>query len=73
MKKYDVYGTVPIVVTITVEANSGEEAIEIAARKFQGVRGYVGNGGLDKLIGVDGTNESIEVDGEPEFDDWTEH
>lgn len=34
MKKYDVHGMVPVVVTITVEANSGEEAIEIAERKF---------------------------------------
>ena len=73
MKKYDVHGMVPVVATITVEAENGEEAIEIAAKKFKGVHDYAGNGGLNKLIGVAGSNESIEADGEPEFDDWTEH
>ncbi len=73
MKKYDVHGTVPVVVTITVEAENEEAAIEIASREFNGVHSYVGNGGFDKLIGVDGSNESIDVDGEPKFDDCTEH
>ncbi len=73
MKRYNVHGTVPVVVTITVEAENENEAIEIAARKFKGVHAYVGNGGLDKLIGVDGSNESIEVNGEPEFDDCMEY
>ena len=62
-KKYDVHGTVPVVVHITVEAENGDQAMEIAKKKF---RGY-------KLIGVDGDNELITVDGNIEFDDWTEH
>lgn len=70
--KYDVHGTMTVVVTITVEAESGEEAIEKANEEFGGVNSYAGNGGCDKLIGVRGSNESIEADEEPVFDDWTE-
>lgn len=72
-KKYDVHGIVPVVVHITVEAESGEQAIEIAQKKFKGVNEYFGNGGCDKLIGVERSNESITIEGNVEFDDWTEH
>lgn len=71
-KEYDVHGTVPVVVHITVEAESEEQAIEIAKKKFRGVHEYLGNGGCDKLIGVEGDHESITVDGNAEFDDCTE-
>lgn len=71
--KYDVHGTVPVVVHITVEAENGDRAIEIAAQKFNGIHEYVGNGGYDKLIGVGGKNESITIEGSVEFDDYTEH
>ena len=73
MPKFDVHGTVPVVVHIAVEADNGEEAIKIANKKFGGVREYAGNGGMDKLIGVEGFNESITIEGTPEFDDYTEH
>lgn len=72
-KNYDVHGTVPVVVHITVEAESEEEAIQKAYEEFGGVNAYCGNGGIDKLIGVDGYNESIMVEGNIEFDDCTEH
>lgn len=72
-KKYDVHGTAPVVVHITVEAENGDQAMEIAKKKFRGVKEYTGNGGVDKLIGVEGSNESITIDGDVEFDDWTEH
>lgn len=71
--KFDVHGTVSVVVHITVEAENGDQAIEIAAQKFNGVHEYAGNGGYDKLIGVTGRNESITIDGEVEFNDYTEH
>ena len=71
--KYDVHGTVPVVVHITVEAENGEQAMERATQKFKGVHEYMGNGGSDKLIGVEGKNESITIEGEVEFDDYTEH
>lgn len=63
----------PVVVHITVEAENGDQAMEIAAHKFKGIHEYMGNGGSDKLIGVEGKNESITIDGEVEFDDYTEH
>ena len=72
-KKYDVHGTVPVVVHMTVEAENGKQAMEIATRKFKGIHEYMGNGGSDKLIGVEGKDESITIDGNVEFDDWTEH
>lgn len=72
-KKYDVHGTVPVVVHITVEADNGDQAIKIAEKKFKGVKEYAGNGGCYKLIGVDGDNESITVEGNTEFDDCTEY
>lgn len=72
-KKYDVHGTVTVVVHITVKAENGDQAMEIAKKKFRGVKEYVGNGGVDKLIGVEGSNESITIDGDVEFDNCTEH
>lgn len=33
---------------------------------------FAGNGGIDKLIGVDGDYETIDTDEEVEFDDFTE-
>lgn len=42
-------------------------AMEVAYDKFGGVHEFVGNGGLDKLIGVYGTHESISADGEVDF------
>lgn len=71
--KYDVHGSATVVVTVTVEAENGEEAIEKAQEAFGGLHSYCGNGGVDKLIGVGGSNESIELAGEPEFDDYTEN
>lgn len=37
-KKYDVHGTVPMVVHITVEAENGDQVMEIAKKKFRGVK-----------------------------------
>lgn len=34
-KKFDVHGTVPVVVHITVEAKSEEQAIKIAKKEIQ--------------------------------------
>lgn len=72
-RKYDVHGSVPVVVHITVEAENGKQALENVAQKFKGVHDYLGNGGCDKLIGVEGSNESITIEGNVEFDDWTEN
>lgn len=65
--KYTVYGTVHAQVSIKVDAANKDEAIEKAYEEFGGITSYCGNGGNDKLIGVSGSDESIEADGEVEF------
>lgn len=41
-------------------------------RVFGGICSYCGNGGIDKLIGVDGEYDTIEADESVEFDDAAE-
>lgn len=54
MAKYVVLGNTQVTVSITVEANSKDEAYKKARKQFKGIQDYVGNGGTDKLIGVEG-------------------
>ena len=68
-KKYTVTGNTSITVSIVVEADSEDGAIDAAYANFGGIRAYCGNGGVDKLIGVQGSEESIAADGSIEFDD----
>lgn len=63
MKKYRVYGTVEVVVTKEVWANSESEAYEKASEQLETLESYLGNGGDNKLIGVDGHDESVDVCG----------
>lgn len=59
MAIYEVEGTVTVSVYKRVEANSEDEAREIAADLFGGIRAYLRNGCDDKLIGVEEESESI--------------
>jgi hypothetical protein len=59
MKKYAVHGTVEVEVVKEVWANSEEEAYEKAHNELSSLTEYIGNGGSDKLIGVDGDGESV--------------
>jgi hypothetical protein len=61
MKTWKVYGTVPISVTVTVEAETAEEAIEAAYDEFDGLTQYAGNGGFGKLVGTSSPNVSLEA------------
>lgn len=72
MKKYKVYGTYTITIAKEVWANDEDEAIEKASDKFGGLHEYCGNGGYDKLIGVDEDDESVAADGEPEWGNYIE-
>ena len=72
MKKYKVHGTYTITITKEVWANDEDEAIEKADVKFGGIKEYAGNGGWDKLIGVDNDDESVAADGEPEWGNYIE-
>lgn len=69
MKKYRVYGTTVIDVTTEVWANSEEEAYEKAEGKLARLTEYCGNGGYDKLVGVDGGDETVAANNDIEYDD----
>ena len=60
MTKYIVYGTSIVEVAVRVEAGSPDDAIDLAAESFGGIRNYCGNNGCHKLVGVSGSNESLE-------------
>lgn len=59
MKKYAVHGVVEVEVVKEVWANSEEEAYEKASDQLPCLIEYCGNGGDDKLIGVEGSDESV--------------
>ena len=68
--RYKVTGKITVEVTIEVEADSADEALEVAYDKRSSLTHYAGNyGSGDKLIGVDGANETVSADDEIE---WTE-
>ena len=59
MKLYKVYGTTTVSVVKEVWANSEDEAYDKAQNQLESLTEYCGNGGYDKLIGVDGDGESV--------------
>lgn len=70
MSKWRVYGSVPIEVVMTVEAGTADEALEVAFQEFPGLTNYCGNGGSDKLVGVNDSNVSLDGGwNEPTFND----
>ena len=69
MKKYRVLGNTVVSVFKEVYANSEEEAYEIANQELHYLTGYRGNNGWDKLVGVEGDDESVSADDTIEWDD----
>lgn len=72
MKKVRVFGHVNVVVTTVVEVEDDateDDILKAANNQFTGVHQLVGNGGVDKMIGVDGDEDTIMVDESVEFDD----
>lgn len=70
MKKYIVTGKVTAYISVELEAESKEEAIEMAYEECSGPMNFVGNGGTDKLIGLcdtDSATVSINCDEEIEY------
>lgn len=78
MAKFRVYGTAEVTVAIELEIDDEElvgldegdiedYVLDRAYDEFGGIDNYVGNGGYDKLIGVRGSNESIEISSDVEF------
>ena len=70
MKKYRVYGTTTVTVTKEVWANNEEEAYEKAYNKLSRLTEYVGNGGYDKIVGVEEHDESVAANEDIEYDDF---
>lgn len=52
MKTYLVEGTAQVLVSIEVEAESQDEAIEVAYDMQIDLDSYCGNGGMNKLVGT---------------------
>ncbi len=75
-KRYRVFGNIEVVVSTVVEVEAGtpkEQIFKKAASHFSGVQQCLGNCGRgDKLIGVDGPDDTIFVDSAPTFDDFME-
>lgn len=69
MKKFRVYGTVNVIVSKDVWACSEEQAMEKAHDKLSYLTAYCGNGGYDKLIGVSGSDESVDINDDIYYDD----
>ena len=74
-KKYRVFGRTTVTVSMIVSVPDGrelteEEIYKRAKKHFRGIKSYLGNGGDDKLIGVDGETETIAADEDPVFDDF---
>ena len=65
---YRVYGHTTVTISTIVEANSKEEALRKAEADFKGIDSFLGNGGSEKLIGVNGENDTIAADDEIVFD-----
>lgn len=66
---YRVYGHTTVTVIVEVEAYSESEAYKMAESKRICLDEYAGNGGIGKLIGVDGEGESVSADDIIEYDD----
>lgn len=72
MKLFKVSGTTVVTVYKEVWANSEDEAIERVSNELSNLTEYCGNGGCDKLVGVEGNDESVSVGGYIEWDDAEE-
>lgn len=60
--KFRVLGETTAFVSIEVEAETAEEAIDVACQELDCLTSYAGNGGIDKLIGVSMRKASVCAD-----------
>lgn len=67
MKKFRVMGTTVVTVYKEVWAHNEDEAMEKVENQLSSLTAYCGNGGCDKLVGVDDSDESVSAD---ELIDW---
>ncbi|CAL9989160.1 hypothetical protein VPHD260_0202 [Vibrio phage D260] len=71
MPKYQVEMSAKLFIIATVEADSPEEAEDIA-RDIGTPSGFAGNGGYDKLIGVDHQDVSLTCSDEVDIEEVDE-
>ena len=70
MKKYEVNCVMPVFMTITVEADNEEDAIDKAFEHVD-LKDYAGNGAMfGKLIGTEERNVTLEAGIEPIDDEF---
>lgn len=74
MKKIRVFGHATVTVSTVIEVRDDTDLTEKeiftrAKKKFGGIHSYLGNGGDDKLIGVEGSCDTIAADEPVVFDD----
>ena len=69
MTKYRVYGTTTVSVVKEVWANSEDEAYDKAQRQLDSLTAYCGNGGYDKLVGVEAEGEEVAADDTITYDE----
>lgn len=71
MSRYEVIGHANVICSMEVEADSQDEAIEIANNEFGSLTNYIGMGGGQHLLGVltSEDNRCVLPDTDPEFDD----
>jgi hypothetical protein len=72
MKKFKVFDNVNVVVTKEVWANNADEAMEKAQERLSCLTAYCGNGGCDKLVGVQNSDESVDIFDDIVYDDVEE-
>lgn len=69
MKKFRVMGTTVVTVYKEVWAHNEDEAMAKADSQLSSLTAYCGNGGYDKLVGVDDSDESVDASGYIEWED----
>lgn len=72
MKKYIVTGSVVVNVSKEVWAYNEEDAIDKARDQLSSLTAYLGNGGYDKLVGVDGDGEHVDIYDDINYEDAEE-
>lgn len=72
MKKFRVCGVVEVVVTKDVWACNEDDAYKKASMGLPTLVAYAGNGGIDKLVGVSGSDESVDVFEDIEYNEIEE-
>ena len=71
MSIYEVIGHANVLCSMEVEADSPDDAIEIANNEFGSLTNYIGMGGGQHLLGVltSEDNRCVIPDTDPEFDE----